>query len=106
MPKPRKVIYSVGASLDGYIASPDGSYGWLEKATKRAKGADFGRGKFFASIQEKRTVSPGLSRVIRGNEGVPAWPPIPGARSCATHSRYSRAPCSIHTRPALAAIAR
>jgi len=40
----------VGASLDGYIASPDGSYAWLERATRSAKGDDFGMGKFFASI--------------------------------------------------------
>jgi len=47
---PRKVIYSVGASLDGYIASPDGSYEWLERETRKAKGEDFGMKRFFASI--------------------------------------------------------
>jgi len=47
---PRRVIYSVGASLDGYIASPDGSYEWLERATKKAKGEDFGMGAFLKTI--------------------------------------------------------
>lgn len=46
----RKVKYGVGVSLDGYIASPDGSVGWLERATRKAKGEDFGMGDFFKSI--------------------------------------------------------
>ena len=46
----RKVKYSVGVSLDGYIAAPDGSVEWLDRATRKAKGDDFGMGEFFKSI--------------------------------------------------------
>lgn len=46
----RKVKYGVGVSVDGYIASEDGSVGWLERATRRAKDEDFGMGDFFKSI--------------------------------------------------------
>jgi dihydrofolate reductase len=46
----RKVIYSVGCSLDGYIAGPDGSVDWLNRVASKAIGEDFGMGAFFKSI--------------------------------------------------------
>ncbi len=46
----RKVKYGVGVSLDGYIAALDGSTEWLHRATRHAKGEDFGMGDFFRSI--------------------------------------------------------
>ncbi len=46
----RKVKYSIGISLDGYIAAPDGSVDWLDRATRKAKGEDFGMTAFFKSI--------------------------------------------------------
>lgn len=46
----RKVKYMVAASLDGYIASPDGSVDWLERAKGNAKGEDYDMSQFFKSI--------------------------------------------------------
>jgi len=46
----RKVKYCVGVSLDGYLAGTDGSVDWLNRATRKAKGEDFGMREFFKSI--------------------------------------------------------
>jgi dihydrofolate reductase len=46
----RKVKYGVGVSLDGYIAAPDGSTDFLNRALRHAKGEDFGMGEFFRRI--------------------------------------------------------
>ncbi len=46
----RKVKYAVGVSLDGYLAAPDGSVDWLNRAASKAKGEDFGMREFFRSI--------------------------------------------------------
>jgi len=48
----RKVVYHVGVSLDGCIASADGSFEWLNRATRSAEaaGEDFGMTKLFADI--------------------------------------------------------
>ena len=48
----RKVIYYVGVSLDGCLASADGSFEWLNRASAKAEaaGEDFGMAELFARI--------------------------------------------------------
>ena len=57
----RKIIYYVTASLDGFIARPNGSVDWLPEI----EGEDFGYAKFFESIgtvvQGRKTYEQDLS---------------------------------------------
>jgi dihydrofolate reductase len=70
----RKVIYSVGTSLDGYIAAPDGSIDWLNRVTADAKDEDFGMGAFFKRIDTvlmgRRTYEHAL-KFGMGKDGYP-----------------------------------
>ena len=44
----RKVILYIAASLDGFIATPDGSVNWLKEI--ESSGEDYGYDEFYNSI--------------------------------------------------------
>jgi len=44
-----EIIYYVAASLDGFIATPDGGIDWLKPF--EGTGEDYGYGEFYASIE-------------------------------------------------------
>lgn len=46
----RKIVLYIAASLDGYIARPDGSIDWLEDKDYAIAGEDFGYSDFFQTI--------------------------------------------------------
>ncbi|MEJ8757893.1 dihydrofolate reductase family protein [Pontibacter sp. H259] len=46
----RKVILYIAASLDGYIARPDGRIDWLENEDYKIEGEDFGYSNFLKNI--------------------------------------------------------
>jgi dihydrofolate reductase len=70
-----QVIYYVAASLDGYIAIPDGGLEWL--APFEAKGEDYGYADFYESIDAvllgSRTYEKSLSFGKWPFPGKPTW---------------------------------
>jgi dihydrofolate reductase len=46
---PLEVVYYVAASLDGFIATPDGGIDWLKPF--EGSGEDYGYGEFYASVE-------------------------------------------------------
>ena len=46
----RKIILYIAASIDNFIARPDGNIDWLNDPDYMIEGEDFGYGKFYASI--------------------------------------------------------
>ena len=76
-----ELIYYVAASLDGYIATPDGGVEWLNEFT----GEDYGYDDFYASID---AVWQGRATYQKCLE-FPAWP-YPGKSSVVfTHAQLA-----------------
>ncbi|MBC5774170.1 dihydrofolate reductase [Pontibacter sp. KCTC 32443] len=46
----RKIVLYIAASLDGYIARPDGGIDWLENEVYKIDGEDFGYSSFMKTI--------------------------------------------------------
>ncbi len=78
-----QVVYYVAASLDGYIATPDGGVKWL--APFEGTGEDYGYAGFFNSVD---AVLLGR-RTYELSHEFPEWP-------------YARKPCWVFTRGTLA----
>ena len=78
-----EIVYYVAASLDGYIATPDGGVEWL--APFEGTGEDYGYAEFFGSVDSvllgRRTYEKSL--------GFGEWP-YPG-KPCWVFSRRDRA---------------
>ena len=70
-----EVVYHVAASLDAYIATPDGGVGWL--APFEGKGEDYGFSKFYASVDAvllgRRTYEQSLTFGEWPHPGKPCW---------------------------------
>lgn len=70
-----EVIYYLAASLDGFIATPDGGVDWLSEF--EAAGEDYGYAAFYASIDAlllgRRTYEQTLSFGAWPYAGKPAW---------------------------------
>lgn len=47
----RKVVLYIAASLDGYIARPDGNVDWLQDPDYALEGEDYGYKEFYDSIE-------------------------------------------------------
>jgi dihydrofolate reductase len=80
-----EIVYYVAASLDGFIATPDGGIGWL--APFEAIGEDYGYTAFYASIDA-------LLLGSRTYEQVLTFDPWP----------YSGKPCWVFSRRPLAPV--
>ena len=77
------IVYYVAASLDGYIATPDGGIAWL--APFEAAGEDYGYAAFYASVDALLLGSHTYEQVLGGQ-----WP-YPG-KPCWVFSQRSLAP--------------
>lgn len=70
-----EVVYYVAASLDGYIATPDGGVEWL--APFEGTGEDYGYAKFYASVDAvllgRKTYERSLSFGEWPYPGKPCW---------------------------------
>ena len=65
----RPVILYITSSLDGFIAEPDGSMGWLDEAS--AADTDFGYAEFYASIDTMLMGSATYEFLLREAEVFP-----------------------------------
>lgn len=69
------IVYYVAASLDGFIATPDGGVGWL--APFEASGEDYGYAAFYATVDAlllgSRTYEQSLTFGPWPYEGKPTW---------------------------------
>ncbi len=79
-----EIVYYLAASLDGFIAAPDGSVGWLSQF--EGGGEDYGYGDFYASVDALILGSRTYEQVLTFGE----WP-------------YANKPCTVATRKRRAA---
>lgn len=63
----RQVILYIAASLDGYIARPDGSIDWLEDEAYRLEGEDYGYNSFQQAI-DTTLMGNSTYKVVKGME--------------------------------------
>ena len=63
-----EIVYYAAASLDGYIATPDGGIDWLPPI--EAEGEDYGYGDFYASADALLMGSATYEKILRHA----AWP--------------------------------
>lgn len=75
-----QIIYYVAASIDGYIATPDGSVDWLNSfadSSEENRGEDYGYGAFYRSIDGLVMGSRTYEQVCSFGEwvypGKPCW---------------------------------
>jgi dihydrofolate reductase len=85
-----EIVYYVAASLDGYIATPDGGIAWLEPF--EGTGEDYGYSAFYASVDTLLLGSRTYEQVLT----FESWP-YPG-KPCWVFSRRSLAPARPEVR--------